>query len=333
MQDIESCKNIVEVIQRLCPSHILGQCLEREGMAINYQRNDLIQMPDGRFAAICNTGNFLLYRGEHKCYKSSKASLYRIKDRKDRICALAKTYEFMEFLKSLPEVQAYINSNMWYEPWALAQHYEFATPMIDLTNEIAVAAFFATHRYDGVTKQYILETEGKGCIRFTNMISEIGFMDMQKIRPIGVQPFSRPSNQYGYELWLPEEEDFLDQSTVVEFEQNLKVNRRLEQAMAAPQNMYFPNETIVQMASIIKNENVVTSSAIRAFCEDVYKGISYINPVPAENEIKDILKEKGIFIVDAPVICPQALPPQLNMFRLNQPIVNRKSYVKGMLQD
>lgn len=331
MPDIVRYKNIVEVIQHLCPSHILGQCLEKDGVAVNYQRNDLMQMPDGRIAAICNTGNFSLYRGEHKLYKSSKASLYRIKDRKDRIYALAKTYEFMEFLKRLPEVQDYINNNMWYEPWALAQHYEFATPMMDLTNEIAVAAFFATHRYDSVIKQYVLETEGTGCIRVTNMFFDMD--SMERIRPIGVQPFSRPSNQYGYELWLPEDEDFVEQSAVVEFEQNYEVNRRLESAMAAPQYMYFPNELIVQMASFIKKEKVVTSGAVSVFVEDINRGVSYVNPAPTEDEIKNALKEKGIFIVDAPVICPQALPPQLRVFKSNQPVVDKRSYVKGMLKN
>lgn len=331
MPDLKKFDNIVEVIKYLCPSHILGECLEKEGVAVNYQRNDFMQMPDGRIAAICNTGNFSLYRGEHKIYKTSKASLYRIKERNDRICALAKTYEFMEFLKSLPEVQEYIINNMWYEPWALAQHYEFSTPMMDLTNEIAVAAFFATHRYDGVTKQYVLEREGTGCIRVTSMLDNLASIEMKRIRPIGVQPFSRPSNQYGYELWLPEDEDFIDQSVVVEFEQNYEVNHRLESAMAIPQNMYFPNELIVQMASFIKKENVVTTDAISSFVEDIHNNKSFIYPVPTEDEIIKVLKEKGIFIVDAPVICPQALPPQLQVFSSNQPVVDKRSYVKGTL--
>lgn len=332
MPDIEKFDNIVEVIKYWCPTHILGECLEKDGIAINYQRNDLTQMPDGRIAAICYTGNPWLYRGEHKLYGSSKASLYRIGDWKNKICALAKTYEFMEFLKSLPEVRDYIKDNIWHEPWALAQHYGFATPMMDLTNEIAVAAFFATHKYDGVTKQYVLETKGTGCIRriYGTIFDSL---QMGRIRPIGVQPFSRPSNQYGYELWLREDEDFAEQSAVIEFEQDYEINYRLECAMVGPQHMYFPNESIVQMAGIIQRENVVTSGAIASFAFDINNGKSYIDPIPKEEEIRSALKEKGVFIVDAPVICPQALPPQLRVFRSSWPIVDKKSYVPGMLKD
>ena len=99
-------------------------------------------MPDVRIAFLCNTGNLNFYRGENKLYSSCKSSLHRIQGREERIKSLAKTYEFMLFLDTLPEVKYYKDNNFWYELWALAQHYEFATPMIDLTNEIAVAAFF-----------------------------------------------------------------------------------------------------------------------------------------------------------------------------------------------
>lgn len=329
MTDIVRFNHIVELIQHLCPNHVLTQCLERDGMSVNYQRNTWTQMSDGRVAAICNTLNFDLYRGEHRVYPSSKASLYRIQDREERICALAKSYEFMGFLKSLPEVQMYLENHLWYEPWALAQHYEFATPMIDLTNEIAVAAFFATHKYDRVTKQYAVESEGIGCIRVTNMMQDVLEDNMERIRPIGVQPFSRPSNQYGYELWISEDEDFVEQSSVFEFVQDYDVNLRLEQAMAIPQNMYFPNETIVQMASMIKREKVVTSAAVEAFAFDMDCGADFLRPSASESEIRAVLKKHGIFIVDAPVVCPQALPPKGNVFLENHAVVKKKCYVAG----
>ena len=193
MSDTVRCKNIVEAIRCLEPGHVLTQCLERDGIAVNYQRNTLVRMPDGRTAILCLSGSFNFYRGENRLYDSCRSSLYRIKGRKDRIRALARTYEFMLFLETLPEVQFYIQNNLWYDPWALAQHYEFATPMIDLTNEIAVAAFFATHRYDRVAKRYMLMKEGTGRIR--RLFSFPGLQENDPLTPIGVQPFSRPGNQ------------------------------------------------------------------------------------------------------------------------------------------
>lgn len=214
--------------------------------------------------------------------------------------------------------------NLWYDPWAIAQHYEFATPMIDLTHEIAVAAFFATHRYDRVTKSYQLMREGVGQIRW--IIQPPMMPQDPNLCPIGVQPFSRPSNQYGYGYWIPEDDDFKNHSELIQFEQDYQVNYRLKTAMTGPETMYFPNEKIAQMASIIKNENVITNCAIDTFIQDIADGNSYITPAPSRDEILDILKQRGVFLVDAPVICPEAIPNQSNLFKIDRKLVITPAY-------
>lgn len=327
MSDTKRFDNIVEAITYLQPGHVLADCLNREGMAVNYTRHDAVRMPDGRTAFICNTGNFSFYRGETRVRDSCKASLYRIAKRNDKICALAKTYEFLEFLNTLPEVINYKENNLWYEPWALAQHYEFATPMIDLTNEIAVAAFFATHRYDPVIKEYVLVKEGVGQIR---VINTLPFSSDNHLRVIGMQPFSRPSNQYGYGYWLPETADFADVSGRVEFLQDYNANLRLDQATGGLVAKFFPNEQIAQMAAIIKTTGVVTNKAIDAFMEDIKNGNSYIEPKVSRSEIVGALKEAKIFIVDAPVICPEAMPNHVSPFRMERKLVMQPAY-KGYI--
>nr|WP_296455938.1 FRG domain-containing protein [uncultured Acetatifactor sp.] len=312
------CKNIVEAIRKLEPHHLLCGCLDREGVAVNHQRNDAMTMPDGRVIFLCNTGNLNFYRGENRVYDNCRASLYRIAGRNDRIYALAKSYEFMEFLKTLPAVQEYLDNNLWYEPWAIAQHYEFATPMIDMTNEIAVAAFFATHVYDRVTKGYVIAKEGVGQIRWKTIFP---LMD-DSLRPIGVQPFSRPSNQYGYGYWISESEDYANYSNVVRFEQDYAVNHRLTEAMTGPETSYFPNEDIAQMARVIRNEKVITNAAIDTFAAPQ----PFMSPKASRDEIVQVLKEKGTFIVDAPVICQESVRNQGMPFRHERRLVIRPVY-------
>ena len=324
MPDIKKFPNIIEAMKYLEPGHLLTQCLERDGVAINYQSNMPVSMPDGRIALLCPSPNPNYYRGENGVYPSCKSSLYRIAKREDQICALAKTYEFMCFLLTLGEVQSYLYHNLWYDPWAIAQHYEFATPMIDLTHEIAVAAFFATHRYDRVTKSYQLMREGVGQIRW--IIQPPMMPQDPNLCPIGVQPFSRPSNQYGYGYWIPEDDDFKNHSELIQFEQDYQVNYRLKNAMTGPETMYFPNEKIAQMASIIKNENVITNHAIDVFIQDIEDGNTYITPSPSKEEILDILKQRGVFLVDAPVICPEAIPTRPNPFKIDRKLVLTPAY-------
>ncbi len=118
MADIKKFDNIVAAIKYLEPNHILGTCLDREGVAVKHPNYESVIMPDSRIAAISFPGNFTYYRGENKCYSSCKASLYRITGRNEKIAALLKTYDFMLFLESLPEVQFFINNNGYYMPWA-----------------------------------------------------------------------------------------------------------------------------------------------------------------------------------------------------------------------
>lgn len=241
-----------------------------------------------------------------------------------RIVALLKSYEFMLFLQTLLEVQSFIINNRYYVPWALAQHYEFAKPMIDITSDISVAALFATHYYDRVSKEYRLVKEGVGRIRFiANMVNP----ELKgPLQPIGMQPFARPDRQDGYGFWISESEDLDDYSDCVEFVQDYGVNLKLKTAMMGGVNYLFPNEQVSYMAQIIKNTDIVTRSAIEFMLSDIAGGNSYIVPDVTEDDIDRVVKDKNIFVVDAPAICPEALPHMTNAFIDESRLVVRPAY-------
>lgn len=329
MADMERFDNIVEAIRYLEPGHMLGTCLERDGVAIKHSRYELVAMPDGRVAAISFSGNFTFYRGENRCYPLCKAGLYRIQGRDERIEALLKAYDFMVFLESLPEVRAFVEGGGYYVPWALAQHYEFATPMIDLTNELAVAAFFATHYYDRVSRQYLLMKDGIGRIRGMTAIPDPELAG--PLKPIGMQPFARPERQDGYAFWIPESADFTEYSFAVEFVQDADVNLRLKTAMMGGADYFFPNEQLSQMASVIRNTRAVTGTAIKAMLKDIAEGNSYITPEVTGDDIERVIKERSLFLVDAPVICPQAMPQRVNAFLEEGRLIVRPAYRRGEL--
>ena len=68
MPDIKKFPNIIEAMKYLEPGHLLTQCLERDGVAINYQSNMPVSMPDGRIALLCPSPNPNYYRGENGVY-------------------------------------------------------------------------------------------------------------------------------------------------------------------------------------------------------------------------------------------------------------------------
>lgn len=324
MKDIKKFKNIAETIKYLEPNHILNLCLEKGGVAVKHPHYEYVTMPDGTNAGLSMSVNFTYYRGENKCFPSCRASLYRISDREQKIIELLKSYDFICFLDSLPEVKAFVSNNGYYKPWALAQHYEFATPVLDLTNELAVAVFFATHYYDRVCKQYLVMKNGKGRIRGINTLL---FSDLSgPLNPVGIQPFARPERQDGYEYWMTDDDDFAKHSFVVEFNQDYDINMRLKTAVIGGENYYFPNEKLARMASIIKNTKAVTNKAISRMINDIKNGNSYISPEVTRTDIDNVIKKKNIFVVDAPLICPEAIQESPNSFFYEAPILVRPAY-------
>ncbi|WP_281700158.1 FRG domain-containing protein [Cetobacterium somerae] len=56
-------------------------------------------------------------------------------------------------------------NNQYINFLALAQHYELNTNLIDITSDIAVAAFFAVNEYDKLKNEYKVLEKGIGVIK------------------------------------------------------------------------------------------------------------------------------------------------------------------------
>ncbi len=146
--------------------------------------------------------------------------------------------------------------------------------------------------------------------------------------PIGMQPFARPDRQDGFGYWIPEDEDFMNHSFCVEFVQDPAVNLRLKNAMIGGADYFFPNEQLTRMASIIKNTNAITGMAFEVMLQDIAEGHSYITPIVTREDIDRVVKERNIFVVDAPVICPEAMPHVSNAVMDEGRLIVRPAYRK-----
>lgn len=304
MPNVRHADNIIEAMRLFVPDHPLINSLDKNGYATRNTQYIPVIVPDGKIMGI-KTGNpTSFYRGERKNRSSCKAGLFRIADRERKIIDLLKTYQFMDFLKRYPTVKDWEDNNYHVDYWMLAQHYEFKTPLLDLTDEIAVAAFFATHRYDSVTKSYEVQEDGQGVIRQYK-----GKLDIYgDLKPVGRQPLGRPSQQDGVALWLDDSVDFVDISDAVVFDQNKEINLRLKRAMLGGTD-YFPPEPVSMMAMRIRESNLIKSSAIEDMLKDADAGKKYIDPKPTRAEIEKIIRDNNLHIVDADIMAPQLPPP------------------------
>ena len=120
----------------------------------------------------------------------------------------------------------------------------------------------------------------------------------------------------------------MDHSFCVEFVQDPAVNLRLKNTMIGGADYFFPNEQLTRMASIIKNTNAITGMAVEVMLKDIAEGNSYITPIVTREDITRVIKERNVFVVDAPVICPEAMPHGPHAFMEEGRLIVRPAYRK-----
>lgn len=159
----------------------------------------------------------VLFRGQIQVYEPCVASMHRAltfdpaartsADWLRLVVAHARSGWFVEHLRHHPFGRWALQERVDINTEAVAQHYGLPTPFIDLTESPAVAAFFATcaicsaNRPGEVVCSPV--AEGTGIlyrIRTANLV-------FGSCRPIGLQPFPRPKEQWAwtYELWHGED--------------------------------------------------------------------------------------------------------------------------------
>lgn len=288
MKDTIVYDNIYKAIETLEPAHVILQNEGKLGGLIRHQNFTLLDMGDGTVGAFPLELSMRYYRGENDEYGHCYSNLHRILDETDRIIWQIKTEDFMLLLKKHVEIQRKIAQKEYVAFTALAQHYEFPTNMLDVTNDLLVAAYFATHVISPVTGEWEIRAEGLGRIRWSiENMAPVG-----RLVPIGMQAFARPGAQSAFGIYLEEGEDYGAESGSVLFRQDGAANEQFHQTILGGPQLFFPEEGISGLAERIKQAACVTAEAVEAFCQ---------NTGNDRADVEELLRKKGIAIVDAPV--------------------------------
>ncbi len=194
----------------------------------NSQMGMFFLPPANKFEKVRNKdGNYLLlptsidnsfvFRGQTKFYNECRPTLYRItEDNKEitleeELIERLRCCEFEVYLKQLPQVADFEQRRFNIDFLGLSQHYGLKTDVIDLTNSLDVAMFFAmcNMSVDGKTfypqkeeKNYIGYIYAVGTTEFAEGAREITSLFDGRLSAIGMQPFYRPGNQRGFGLHL-----------------------------------------------------------------------------------------------------------------------------------
>lgn len=254
---------------------------------------NIMEMPDGTIGAFPHNMFIGYFRGENNDYDDlypCVPSIFRIKRPEDAgedgyrkqdliVIDELKILEFELIIKQFPQVNFALQDYCNVDFIALAQHYELNTNLLDVTSDIAVAAFFATHYYDSEKNDYLIKEDGIGCLRaYYNIMIE--YDENQPFKLIGLQPFKRPGLQCAFAVKMGKDENFANFSNKVLFKQSPKWNQKIHDLFYNNgKNILFPDEEIVEAARKVKESMKISKYTIEKYCNINQKSIEYVNKI------------------------------------------------------
>lgn len=287
--------DIFNAVKQLEPGNPLAEAKDRKGILVRHQRAEWIQLQDGTVAALALSPGMMYYRGECRQFPKTYPNIYR-KSKEDQVIWGVKRCDFELFLLEVPEIKDRIKYNGKVDLLALAQHYGFPTNMLDITNDIVIAAYFATHDRNPVTGRMEPVREGIG--RLFWMPALLTDDGRPNIRIFGDQSFRRPLSQCGYGLEMAEGEDLQETCGYIEFRQSGEMGELMDRCFDG-EDLVYPPEQITLIGKAIQEAEAVTSFGISRYSEEC--GMM-------EDEVRETVRAAGLYIVDAPLFHPMTLP-------------------------
>ncbi|MGL5963396.1 MAG: FRG domain-containing protein, partial [Fusobacteriaceae bacterium] len=251
-------ENIFDAIEVFEKNSCLIKLKNNHVTSLNLKRNntfEAIETEDGKIGAIPPRFLGVSYRGENQVFPSCKASIYRSNNKIERMRDEIKIIDFELILKKIPEVIEAEKNNQYINFLALAQHYELNTSLIDITSDLAVAAFFAVNKYNSEIKEYEIMENGIGVIK--RLFNPIMFDENFEF--IGYQIFKRPTYQHAFGIKTLGDVEEQPRFEKVYFKHSKIDNQKITSLfLKENKNELFPEEYISKIAKFLKNTNSVT---------------------------------------------------------------------------
>jgi len=199
----------------------LGRNAREDLYADIYTNGNIVQHPHGRVVQYgMNSPIKNFYRGENKDYSKSNSDskcrsslgrdLARLNTEAEReiefFKAKLKIIAFSDLIDQFKQVRAWNFGTVF--AYIIAQHYGIRTQHLDITDDLAVALFFACckhvekSKYKPVNEKDIAGDYGEYAVLFRKaggiLMNLESATEINKVLPIGYQPFTRCYKQRGY---------------------------------------------------------------------------------------------------------------------------------------
>lgn len=244
----------------------------------NHGNFTLIQYPERRMVYVPQPTFSPLFRGQSSIHERCFSSLYRgdITEVEYFIERL-KLVDFEFLLQKHPIVQEELQAGIHVDYTGFAQHYGIKTELLDLTNSLIVAAFFATTKYTPEGKYVpITDPNKKGMIYFIppqfNLSSNFE-LDLN-VLPLGLQCFRRPGEQRAFSINLKNKKDLNEIPGVFKYKfyQDKHISEQIFNALDGG-NKIFPYDPVDEKVQAIKHltefSNVVFKEAYKRYRKEL----------------------------------------------------------------
>ena len=224
----------------------------------------------------------LLFRGQYKRYRPCYPSVARNMETRSNalmhlspieqsrlILNLIRTAWFNKNLRKTSAMRWMSTQGLSFDENAVAQHYGLPTGYIDLSQSFAVASFFACCEYDAACGTWKPVTDGYGIIYAVD-ITRTPICGPAK--PIGLQPFPRPSQQWGwvYEISMAQDFDALPHVRKFVFAHDACASSRILERFEGGARL-FPRDPLSELAELIIRSRQIPKSIARCVVEDLIK--------------------------------------------------------------
>jgi FRG domain. len=171
------------------------------------------------------------------------------------------------FTCQFPDGEKPLHFNIYHQ--ALAQHYGIATSLIDVTSDKWIAAFFACTKCENNIYSPIGDTNEKGIFYIYKDIQCTSNLE-PAIRPVGIQPFSRPGEQQGYVVPLLPGVDFENScQEAIEFEHDPRISELIFNFTNRSRKL-FPYDVLEQKNKEITGSTTFSEAALIQVKQDFY---------------------------------------------------------------
>lgn len=216
------------------------------------------RLQSGRYSLSPNLkSRKFLFRGETEFHDPCKPSLFRDAKKTYFLDQLIYGHEMFRLILSHPLVQlldmgVLLNKHLVrfeMNLYGLTQHYYNKTSLLDLTSDIDVALFFATHRYNWERDSYsplIDESHEPGVLYYYDLNWKTDFLFTSRLSTIGLQVFPRSGRQKGFLYACGSDVNFnhLRQVHAVRFKHNAEIAQEISDKMREEGRQLFPHDIL-----------------------------------------------------------------------------------------